>query len=71
MITNEKKIPTKQDKDPYIWDYNIKIAKKNARIRNDGSNIDITADEISIVYDYEEETKVKVKKLDHPILQKK
>ena len=41
-----KKLPTKQDKDPYIWDYNIKVKTKDG-------------------YDYEEETKVKVKKIEH------
>ena len=41
-----KKIPTKQDKEPYIWDYNIKVRTKEG-------------------YDYEEETKVKVKKIEH------
>ena len=39
-----KSLPTKQDKDPYIWDYNIKVRTKNG-------------------YDYEEETKIKVKKI--------
>ena len=24
-----KKLPTKQDKDPYIWDYNIKVKTKD------------------------------------------
>lgn len=49
-----KTLPKKQDKDSYIWDYNIKVRTKDG-------------------YDYEEETKekVKVKKLDRPILQKK
>lgn len=39
---------TKQDKDPYIWDYTIKVKTKDGK------------------YDYEEETKqkVKVKKLE-------
>lgn len=41
-----KSLPTKQDKDPYIWDYNIKVRTKDG-------------------YDYEEETKVKVKKIEH------
>lgn len=37
---------TKQDKDPYIWNYNIKIKTQQG------------------TYDYEEETKVKVKKIE-------
>lgn len=41
-----KSLPTKQDKDPYIWDYNIKVKTKDG-------------------YDYEEETKVKVKRIEH------
>jgi len=36
---------TKQQNDPYIWDYNIKVKTKDG-------------------YDYEEETKAKVKKID-------
>lgn len=37
---------TKQQKDPYIWDYTIKVKTKDGK------------------YDYEEETKVKVKKIE-------
>ena len=38
-----KSIPTKQQRNPYIWDYTIKIKTKDDK------------------YDYEEETKEKVK----------
>lgn len=41
-----KSLPTKQDKEPYMWDYTIKVKTKDG-------------------YDYEEETKVKVKKIEH------
>lgn len=43
---------TKQKKDPYIWDYNIKVKTKDGK------------------YDYEEETKVKVKKIDRTTIKR-
>ena len=48
-----KSLPTKQNKDPYIWNYNIKVRTKDGK------------------YDYEKETKEKVKVKKIGIMDKK